>query len=87
MNDPNTVQIPPEAYGAIGLLVAANLPTLINFVKDLFKSRTSDAVASALLAEQFKMLTQTVNEMREDLKKNQKDVDEAFRMIREKRES
>lgn len=78
-----TLQIPPEAYAAIGMLIAANLPSLISFFKELFKSKTSDAVQTALLVEQIKTLNGTVAELKEDFKKSQKDLNEAFRLIRE----
>lgn len=81
------MQIPPEAYTAVGMLIAVNLPALINFIKELFKTRTSDAVASALLAEQIKTLNQTLTEFKTetkaDMQKVQKDIDAAFSMIRD----
>lgn len=78
--DPGTqINIPPEAYAALGTLIATNIGAVIALVKSLM----GNAAEKALMNQTIQLININIAEIKADIKKNQADTNEAHAKLRE----
>lgn len=79
MDPGSQINIPPEAYAALGTLIATNIGAIIALVKSLMGS----AAEKALMNQTIQNININLGEIKAKLEKNQADTNEAHAKIRE----
>lgn len=79
MDSGTQINIPPEAYAALGVFITANLGVIIAFIKSMMGNAAEKALTQKAIID----TNIAIGEIKAKLEKNQTDTNEAHARIRE----